>query len=150
MLRTPSDEVPWYVAEKAAQGSYATFLGLQLDGELGDGAYRWQALAVGDCCLFHIRADLSFRSFPLQTPDGFGSHPVTVASHMSANEDLLDRVVYAEDALRAGEMLFLMSDAVAQWFMRNQMGDRFFAQRFLWLLQGDRKREPCQGSRRSS
>jgi hypothetical protein len=42
--------VPWYVEAKAEQGSFATFLGLELM-PVNAVEGTWQATAIGDCCL---------------------------------------------------------------------------------------------------
>src|SRR3989441_8753980 len=39
--------LPWFASEKAEQGAFAAFLGVEIDAHKN----RWTALAVGDCCL---------------------------------------------------------------------------------------------------
>src|SRR5438046_10241686 len=38
--------LPWFASEKAEQGAFAAFLGVEIDAHKN----RWTALAVGDCC----------------------------------------------------------------------------------------------------
>src|SRR2546422_3382547 len=42
--------LPWFASEKAEQGAFAAFLGVQIDAHKN----RWTALAVGDCCLMQV------------------------------------------------------------------------------------------------
>src|SRR5918911_471453 len=41
----------WYSEEKARAGSFAAFVGVQLDFE--SGVRGWRAIALGDACLMH-------------------------------------------------------------------------------------------------
>src|ERR1035441_2954618 len=48
--------LPWYAEEKIQNGAFSTILGLTLsDGNEGGSAGSWQAFAVGDSCLVHVR-----------------------------------------------------------------------------------------------
>src|SRR5262249_8616938 len=51
---------PWYVEAKVNAGAFAALAGLTLDADGG-----WHALAVGDCCVFHVRDDALLRAFPI-------------------------------------------------------------------------------------
>src|SRR5205814_5427369 len=42
--------LPWFASEKAEQGAFAAFLGVEIDAHKN----RWTALAVGDCCLMQV------------------------------------------------------------------------------------------------
>src|SRR5439155_25904221 len=42
--------LPWFASEKAEQGAFAAFLGVEIDAHKN----RWTALAVGDCCLIQV------------------------------------------------------------------------------------------------
>src|SRR2546425_10927107 len=42
--------LPWFASEKAEQGAFAAFLGVEIDAHKN----RWTALAVGDSCLMHV------------------------------------------------------------------------------------------------
>src|SRR4051812_21505254 len=41
---------PWFVEARMRQGAFATLLGVRVDAAGG-----WEAVAVGDSCLFHVR-----------------------------------------------------------------------------------------------
>jgi hypothetical protein len=109
--------LPWYAEAKREQGAFATLLGLVLQpprhGRLG----AWRALAVGDCCLFRTRRDRLVRSFPVTRADDFGNQPRLLGSRPSG-ADALNGHVYAAGRWRPGDRFLLMTDALAQWFLR--------------------------------
>lgn len=110
--------LPWYAEEKARRGAFSSLLGLNLAGEgAGDrsSAGNWQALAVGDSCLFQVRDESLLAAFPLQAADQFGDTPTLLGSHLARN----DRVEVAVQAGRwqAGDVFLLATDALAAWFL---------------------------------
>jgi hypothetical protein len=103
--------LPWYAEMKLQQGAFATFLGVVVEGA------RWRALAVGDSCLFQIRGGHLHRAFPLSSPVEFGTTPWLVGSRSSCGEALEDRSQRAEGDWLTGDRLWLMTDALALWFL---------------------------------
>lgn len=110
-----SGEVAWWAQEGLRRGAFATLLVVRVGGT-GRGR-GWTALAVGDSCAFHLRRvgrDWSLvGSFPLSTPEEFGSHP-----------DLLSSVAQqppvpatAAGALQSGDVLLAATDAVSEWLL---------------------------------
>src|SRR5207244_4452936 len=75
-----SREMPWYLEEKSAQGAFATFLGLEFQPVPPGQNWEWRAIAVGDCCLFHLRRDQLVCSFPLDEAAEFNSTPELIGS----------------------------------------------------------------------
>jgi hypothetical protein len=73
-----------------------------------------RCFAVGDCCLFHIRDGQLLRRFPLETLDEFAQDPITICS-VNRNHDHLLEFHTLEDICRAGDLLFVTSDALAKW-----------------------------------
>jgi hypothetical protein len=106
--------LPWYLEDRLRQGAFATFLGLAVEpaAELNGQAWRWRALAVGDSCLFHVRQGGLLRSFPLEHPAEFTSSPWLVGSRTTMRG--VDR---AEGDGQVGDRLWLMTDALALWFL---------------------------------
>lgn len=104
-----ADALPWYAAEKAEQGAFAAFLGLTLQP---GGA--WQAVAVGDCCLFHLRGDAVNRQWPVEAREQFGHRPALLPSRA---EQTLPEIQRCEGICRPGDALLLATDAVAAWLM---------------------------------
>ena len=123
---------------KAEQGSFAAVLGVAfLSLESGYG--YWEAVSVGDCCLVHLRADGSKTSFPLEDPDQFGSHPSEIGSAIHSHETLLPFVRRSASTLLPDDILLLMTDAIAQWYLRYCFPDASAAAEFQSALTDGRE-----------
>jgi hypothetical protein len=106
-------ELSWYAEMKREQGAFATLLGLAVRPPRRGEPGRWRALAVGDSCLIRMRPGGHPRAFPLTRSEDFGNQPRLLASRPGKGpEPVLERGV-----CRAGDRLFLMTDALAQWFL---------------------------------
>ncbi len=147
----PTDQaLPWYLEPGFQQGAFATFLGLVfhpllVDKETGrpgdreterraeanslspglpvsrSPCLRWEALALGDSCLFQTRGDQLVRSFPVSRSADFTSTPWLVGSR---NEPRRRGEVCQGEAWPK-DRLWLMTDALAQWFlMQVEQGDK--------------------------
>lgn len=94
----------WYASAKAEEGAHAAFLGLVLYPD-----HAWRAVAVGDCCLLHLRDGDLLDAWPISDPDAFGHRPDLVTSRF---ED-----VHAPETTSGqwadGDRLLLASDALA-------------------------------------
>ncbi len=132
-------ELPWYAEIKRDEGAFATFLGLSVRrsspprpgtprrGVGGEGgaarglSFRWGAVAVGDSCLVRVRKDGQLRAFPLRRSVDFGNQPALLRSR-----GIVDPAPRrCSGSLRRGDRLFLMTDALAQWFLnRHESGER--------------------------
>jgi len=108
----------WYAAEKARRGAYAAFVGATLSA-VNRG---WRAVAIGDCCLLHVKGTSPNRelatSFPLSRSEEFGSSPFLVGSLKKAGDDPLPHVRVSEGVLEANDLLLFASDALAAWLLR--------------------------------
>jgi hypothetical protein len=102
-------ERPWYVTAKAAEGAYATALGLSLrpDG-------TWRAVSVGDCCLFHWREGMLRQSWPMDAPEAFTNRPALLPSRQGAAVPAPSTV---SGTWTGGDTFVLMTDAVAAWLL---------------------------------
>jgi hypothetical protein len=106
--------LPWYGEIKRDEGAFAAFLGLVLQ-QRAPGLGSWRAVAVGDCCLFQVRDDCLLLAFPLEDSQDFGSTPALLGSRPQAP---LPEVQHYCDTWQTGDQFFLMTDALAQWFLR--------------------------------
>ena len=112
-----SRPLPWYAEEKARAGAYATLLGVTLKtGHARDVAY-YQALAIGDSCLFHLRDGRLLRAFPLTRAAHFNNSPYLLSANPNRNADLSDHLHAFYHRAAAGDSLLLLTDALAQWFL---------------------------------
>jgi hypothetical protein len=112
----------WYAEEKAKDGAFSSLLGVAIDHG------RWRALAIGDTCLFVIRAGKLAHAFPLEKAAQFNNRPVLLSSVSRANQRVWDEVRQGEGELVEKDQLLLMTDALAQWFLvESEMGRRPWA-----------------------
>jgi hypothetical protein len=113
--------LPWYLEQGLEQGAFSTFLGLQLDlvpYPTPCSGWAWEALAVGDSCLFQTRAGGLVQAFPVGRSADFDGTPWLVGSRTPAREVPHKRAVLCRGEVRAHDRLWLMTDALAQWFLR--------------------------------
>ncbi|OHV73000.1 hypothetical protein BCD48_33755 [Pseudofrankia sp. BMG5.36] len=99
-----------------AEGSFATFLGCRLTGLDGPHA-RWEAAALGDTVLFHVRAGRLLLHFPPIGVDGFGLSPDGIGTRPAALGPMLRGLELASGEVRAGDVLFIATDALAHWLL---------------------------------
>lgn len=104
--------LPWYAAAKAADGAFATLLGLEVRRE----ERAWQAAGVGDGNLFHLRAsgDLAC-AWPRDEAVAFDDRPALLPSREDTPAPDPRR---AEGAFEAGDAFVLATDAAAAWLLR--------------------------------
>jgi hypothetical protein len=115
-------KLSWYAEEKALQGSFAAFVGVQI-GML-EGRACWTAIALGDSCLIHRRGDEILLSLPLSEASLFNTSPALAPSSDKFLEKALQYTTSSADWLERGDTLWLLSDAVAAWFLAMNENDR--------------------------
>ena len=121
---TRGRELPWYAEEKARSGAFSSILGFCLEPH--DGV--WRALAVGDSCLFSVRENRLAASFPFSNSGEFHSRPMLLSSADRANAGIASAVREAEGEARSGDLILLMTDALAAWFLAEaELGRRPWA-----------------------
>jgi hypothetical protein len=106
-------QLAWYAEMKRDQGAFATLLGLQLRLPTTTRRGAWRAQAVGDSCLVHLRADGKLRAFPLTNSADFGNQPQLIGSRDGPPA----QPASAAGTMLPGDRFFLMTDALAQWFL---------------------------------
>ena len=131
--------LPWYAEEKARRGAHAAFLGL-LIRRYGC-SLEWRALAVGDCCSFVVTEEGELiSSFPLTSPDQFTNAPNLISTNVAYREDLSTHIQQTTGALSKGNILLMMTDAMADWYLRTTIADSARTRRFLdCVRQNDRR-----------
>jgi hypothetical protein len=113
----------WAVEERVKQGAFATFLGVVLtySGEIP----QWEAVAVGDACLFHTRGSTLFSAFPLDQSGKFNNTPPLLGSRMPLERIRKIDPLRIQASGLAGDRLWMMTDALAKWCLseHEQGGD---------------------------
>ncbi|HZU13808.1 MAG TPA: protein phosphatase 2C domain-containing protein [Chloroflexota bacterium] len=104
--------LPWYAEEKARLGAFSALLGVTVTGG------RWDAVAVGDSCLFHIREGGLLAAFPIERAEDLAAAPHLVSSLPRHNAALPAHLRTACGELRDGDVLYLATDAMAGWLLR--------------------------------
>jgi Stage II sporulation protein E (SpoIIE) len=107
---TEGRPLPWYAEEKARSGAFSSLLGVCLDAT----TRRWRAVAMGDSCLFIVRAGKVLSAFPLNRSVEFHNRPALLSS---AGANVWSAVREDEGAFAPGDTLLLMTDALAAWFL---------------------------------
>ncbi|MBY0524685.1 MAG: protein phosphatase 2C domain-containing protein [Gemmataceae bacterium] len=108
----------WYGEEKRDDGAFATFVGLALKQPDAERVGRWKALAIGDSCLFHVRKDRLLTAFPLTSADAFTQQPSLLDSRPRLKDAVVPVGCFERGKWQADDRFFLMTDALAQWFLR--------------------------------
>jgi hypothetical protein len=113
--------LPWFAEEKARLGAFAALVVL----ELFSSPHRmWRATAVGDCCVFHLRANELRDKFPLEHSTDFDTRPFLIGSRSDYRELVAPRLGVRDGTWEAGDEFLLMSDALAQWFLSETEAQR--------------------------
>jgi hypothetical protein len=127
----------WYEQPGLERGAYSTLLAVALDppaehAPVGDELMRlaeavnasksvgwhWQAAALGDTCLFHVRDERLLRAFPVNESAAFGTNPPLAASRSDDESVLARHITVADGWCESGDQLYLATDALAAWFLR--------------------------------
>ena len=94
----------------------STFIGVEIDRNKG----RWQAMIIGDSCLFH-KIDSGFKSYPIKKSEDFTSFPQVFASYVDKNHYDPN---FISGEIQSGDMLILATDALAKWILEhNESGN---------------------------
>lgn len=102
-------DAAWYVAAKAAEGAYAALLAFTLHP---DG--RYEAAAVGDCNLFHLRGAEVVRTWPFETPEAFTFRPALLGSLPESSDPA---ATTSSGVWHPGDVFLLATDAAAAWLL---------------------------------
>ena len=110
-------ELPWFAREKLRNGSFATFAGLTFATDLSG---AWEACSYGDACLFIVRNDAILHSFPVTSSEAFGNNPPLIATLTGVTPE---HIQILSGRAEAGDRFYLVTDALAQWFLAESERD---------------------------
>lgn len=116
------EQLPWYAAEKARRGGFATLLGLILTpGMPSDSGMNasgsWMAMAIGDACMFHVREDMLRLAFPLESASAFDTTPPLISTRHDYNQHSLADFRTCCGEYLPGDLFLLATDALSAWFL---------------------------------
>jgi hypothetical protein len=101
--------------EKVRDGAYATLLGLSVHTHhRARSCFTWRARAVGDSCLFLVRAEQLHFAFPVTRAADFGNQPHLLGARPAGRRCPRRR---SKGQGRSADLLLMMTDALAQWFL---------------------------------
>ena len=109
-------DLPWYSMEKRRAGSFAAFVGVEI--EPGHESQSWKGVALGDSCLVHCRNVTVQTTFPLSNSREFGSAPVLAPSCAEINPHAQSAIAVQTGEIIDGDKILLLSDATAAWYLR--------------------------------
>jgi len=109
--------VQWWEEQGLATGPFATILGVAFLSKYGDRG-RWDAVALGDTCLFGVSEDALKVKFPVKRSSEFGSRPVLLTGSRAKNAPYLHRLIDTGGTFVGGDRFYLMTDALSCWFLR--------------------------------
>jgi hypothetical protein len=94
----------------------ATLFALEIDAARGDGDRRFTAVMRGDTCGFHVREGrLLGDPMPYRASNEFSANPECLMSMAEGSGEPDLRVEHG--ALRAGDVFFIATDALAKWIL---------------------------------
>jgi hypothetical protein len=115
--------IQWYEEPGLAKGAFSTVIVLDVSRD-DEGQGSWRAAALGDSCVFHVRGDAVRLSFPLEDAAAFSNQPPLLPSR-AADEELVRRNISLRRAdWRPGDTFYVVTDALAAWFLRASAADQ--------------------------
>ena len=97
----------------------STFIGLEVDKT----TLEWQAVIIGDSCLFHKSAN-GFKSYLIEKSEDFTSHPEVFASFPEKNHY---SPTFISGGFQSGDVFILATDALAKWILQHNEVDNIEA-----------------------
>ena len=121
----------WFQKPKLREGAFSTLLWVRLpstasaeeEDSQAPKTCRLRGFAVGDSCLFWVREGDVLCTFPVQAAEELEADPVVLGS-VDLNRDGLLAFSSLDEECRAGDLLVLSTDAVAEWVLKRlESGD---------------------------
>jgi hypothetical protein len=114
-------DAPWWDVASAYEGAAATLVGVRFDRPAADGGTgTWECVALGDACFFHVSGGELVKAFPIKDPEDFGNVPPLICTDPEKTEASLDLLLTDQGTWSPGDRFFLLTDALAEWFLRGR------------------------------
>jgi len=111
--------IQWYEEPGLEKGAHATVLAVEFVDASGEAAPSWQAVAVGDSCLFQVRNEQLYTSFPMHDADAFSYHPPLLSSRGADDALVRKYVTSCVGDWEHDDTFYVVTDALAAWFLRS-------------------------------
>lgn len=96
----------------AKESAVSTFIGIEFNKDNGG----WEAMIVGDSCLFH-KSDSEFKSYLMENSADFTNHPEIFASFAKDNHS---EPTFIRGNANPGDTFILATDALAKWILEHK------------------------------
>jgi hypothetical protein len=111
--------LPWYAEQKIMDGAFSSLVGITIADPLPEQSVgSWTALAIGDSCLVQVRGERAIVKFPFDNSVSFNSRPYLLCSLAKGDPCQPDAIQFLTNTWQQGDAIYLMTDALACWFMR--------------------------------
>jgi hypothetical protein len=120
-------EIPiqWYEEPGLARGAYSTILAVKFNSGQEGQSLNWESVGLGDSCLFQVRDESLYASFPITDASSFSYQPPLLASRGSDDKVLRRNIRTKTHDWRRGDSFYMATDALSSWFLRrNYCGGR--------------------------
>ena len=94
------------------ESAVSTFIGIEFNKDNG----VWEAMIVGDSCLFH-KSDSGFKSYLMENSADFTNHPEVFASFAKDNHF---EPSFESGRANPGDTFILVTDALAKWIVEHK------------------------------
>jgi len=115
--------IQWFEEPLLQAGAFSTFLGFTLI-DSGDSYGSWEAVALGDTCLFQVRGEDLITMLPIQHSSEFNDRPLLVSSKSHNNKKESD-AIKTNGKLQCDDRFYIMTDALACWFLKESESGKF-------------------------
>ena len=97
-------------------GAYSSLMGLTLHAPIEDEVGKWEALAIGDSCLFQIQNKKLIVRWPIDSSAQFNNSPILLSTKLECNEGLVRQTTSGKWS--PGDLFYLMTDAMAHYYLQ--------------------------------
>ena len=104
----------------AQESAVSTFIGIEFNKDNS----TWEAVIVGDSCLFH-KSNSEFNSYLIENSADFTNQPEVFASFPKDNQ-VEPTFILASEA-KPGDTFFLATDALAKWILEHKETEKLDA-----------------------
>lgn len=110
----------FYLVESfvAQESAASTFIGLEFDKDKEE----WQAIIIGDSCLFHINKLGDFKPYLVLNSNAFDNRPEAFTSFEKDNKF---NPSFVRGCANPGDKFILATDALAKWVLQHREAGKF-------------------------